>query len=525
MKNLKKANILLITTDQQRYDTIADQRHSFIQTPNLDNLINDGRIYNNCYCAIPACIPSRHSILTGQYSSVHNMDHNYFNNEEFVPHDVPSFPEFLTEADYDTQGIGKMHFVPVRKSNGFNRLNLMEEIPGYIEDDEYTMFLREKGYGSIQSVHGVRHHLYMQPQQSMLPQELHGSAWVADVTIDAMDKLDGSRPFMYWSSFIEPHPPFDVPGKWAHMYDDVELPKLVKSKTPISSIAIENSAIGEYSNEERQERSRRLYYCSISYVDYQIGRIIDKLKEINMYDNTLIVFSSDHGEMLGDCDTFQKFLPYDFASKVPFIVKPPKGRELTVKSDEMINQLDLFPTFMDVANIDISMVDKLPGESLFKKSRNLDRKFIFIEYHQCNKRWISLASKSYKYNYYYGGGKEELFDLLKDPFETTNLLFGSNIKDDIKVIREEYKYELIEREKQFGLKGYVVDDNFIILDPYLPHGFVERNYPQFPYHLKESDQREMISLEDELKNAIKDEPLMNDFKNEEFIVTRKVYTE
>ncbi len=523
--NIKKQNILLITTDQQRYDTIADKNHSFIQTPNLDKLIDDGKLFNNCYCAIPACIPSRHSILTGQYSAVHNMDHNYFNNEEFVPFGVPSFPEFLSQAGYDTQGIGKMHFVPTRKSNGFNHLKLMEEIPDYIEDDEYTMHLKDQGYGRFQSVHGVRHHLYMQPQQSMLPESLHGSAWVTDQTIDAMDRLDGSRPFMYWTSFISPHPPFDVPSKWAHMYDDIQLPELIESKTPISSIAIENSKIGEYSNKQRQDRSRRLYYCSISYVDYQIGRILDKLKQSGIYDDTLIVFTSDHGEMLGDCGTFQKFLPYDFSSKVPLIVKPPKGRTLTVKSDEIINHIDLFPTFMDIANINNPLFDDLPGESLFKRNREIERTYTFVEYHRDNKRWISLVSNTYKYNYYYGGGKEELFDLKNDPFETVNLLQKSNISSSILEIQKIYRKELIKKEKQYGPIGYVVNNDFIVLDSYQPNGFVERNFPKFPTHLKEEAKKNMISLEEEIQLAVKNEPLMEDFKIEKLNIVRKVYTE
>jgi arylsulfatase A-like enzyme len=525
MKNERKKNILLITTDQQRYDTISDKNHDFVKTPNLDNLIKDGRLYNNCYCAIPACMPSRQSILCGQYSSVHNIDHNYFNNEEFVPYNVPSFPEFLTESNYDTQGIGKMHFIPVRKSNGFNHLKLMEEIPDYIEDDEYTMFLKEKGYGKFQSIHGVRHHLYMQPQESMFPEELHGSSWVANETISAMDKLDGSRPFMYWTSFISPHPPFDVPQSWAHMYDDVELPPLVESETPISSIAVENSKIGEYENKERQDRSRRLYYCSLSFVDFQIGKIIQKLKEKDLYDDTLIVFTSDHGEMLGDCGTFQKFLPYDFSSKVPFIVKPPKDRELSVESNEVINQVDLFPTFMDIANISNPLFDKLPGESLFSKERIIDRTYTYVEYHRCNKRWISLASNTYKYNYYYGGGKEELFDLVNDPFEKVNLLFGSNIPQDVLEIKETYRSELIKKEEQLGPQGYVVDDDFIVLDPYQPNYFVERNFPKFPTHLKDEEKKNMVSLNDELKIAIEKEPVMDDFKVEKLEVIRKVYTE
>jgi arylsulfatase A-like enzyme len=167
----------------------------------------------------------------------------------------------------------------------------------------------------------------MLPQQSMLPEQYHGTTWVADKTIETINQRRGDTPFMIWSSFIEPHPPFDVPGEWAHLYDDVKIPDGYDSITPVSAIVEENKAIAEYHDETDKDRAKRLYYCAISFVDHHIGRILDALEEKGQIDNTLIVFTSDHGEMLGDMATYQKFLPYDGASKIPFIARYPKHIE------------------------------------------------------------------------------------------------------------------------------------------------------------------------------------------------------
>ncbi len=309
MEKDSRPNILLITTDQQRFDTINAAGYSYAITPSLDALAADGIIYRNAYSPNPACIPARHNILTGLTARFHTFSKNYFNNETQIPEGIPTFPRILSDAGYDTAAVGKMHFSPARRSNGFNHLLTMEEIPYYLEDDDYLQYLGNENI-PVLSPHGVRHCLYMRPQESIVPERNHGSRWVADRSIEYIKTNHGTRPFMLWSSFIEPHPPFDVPPEYARLYDNVPLPRPYSSITETSVNAEECRAIIEDMTEEEIRRSRELYYAAIAYADSQIGRIIGALKEEGLYDNTLIIFTSDHGEMLGDNGTWQKFQAY-----------------------------------------------------------------------------------------------------------------------------------------------------------------------------------------------------------------------
>lgn len=500
-------NILLITTDQQRFDTIRAAGYAFMKTPNLDRLASQGCLYENAFSNNPACIPARHNIITGLTCKHHGFEKNYFDDSKQLPHDIPTFPKLLADDGYDTVAIGKMHFAPVRAHHGFNRMYLMEEIPKFLHDDEYAMYLQDNGFEDFQSFHGVRHHLYMLPQQSMLPVEHHGTTWVANKTIETIKQKRGDTPFMIWSSFIEPHPPFDVPSEWAHLYDDVAIPSDYDSITPVSAIVDENKAIAEYHNESDRDRAKRLYYCAISFVDHHIGRILDTLEATGQIDNTLIVFTSDHGEMLGDLNTYQKFLPYDGSSRVPFIVRYPKYCQPGTKDKKFVDLNDLLPTFLDLASITYPAKFKLLGESIFTDVPHKDRGHQYIEHEVGNKRWISLRNERYKYNYYYGGGKEELFDLKKDPKEQTNLLHTE--AKAYEAIRLDLASRLLEYEKEWGLTGYVVNDQFIELEPYVAHPFVERNYPLHVKHLDEKEQMKLKSLEDEIDIAIQNEPLVH----------------
>ncbi len=522
----KQPNILLITTDQQRYDTIGAAGFPFVKTPYINALAQNGTLFANCYSPNPACIPARHSLLTGLSSKYHTLDHNYFHNEKQVPYDIPSFPRLLSDNHYDTIAIGKMHFCPTRRSNGFNKLFLMEEIPEYREDDEYATYLSNVGYGYIQSIHGVRHQLYMQPQRSLVPEKHHGTAWVANKTIAELEKNKGNRPYMIWTSFIEPHPPFNVPDDWADMYNETPLPEPYDSITPLNPIAEENKAIGEYHSQAALQRAKQLYYSAVSYVDHHIGRIMQKLKELNMYDNTLIIFTSDHGEMFGDNGTFQKFLPYDSSTKVPCIIKPPQGYQIEVNANTFIDLYDMLPTILDVAKIKYPAIYPLAGESLFKPSHIKDRTHQYTEYHSGNKRWVSLRNSKYKYNYFYGGGLEELFDIQTDPKEQTNLLYVDANRWQTVVC--EMRSTLIEKEKWLGPAEYIHNNDFITLPPYKSRAFTERNYPRFPKYLGKQEQRSLLSLEEELFSAIKKEPLSQEkpyYKEELYSPKQTIYKE
>lgn len=504
----RQPNILFITTDQQRYDTIHAAGYEFISTPHIDRIAKEGCIYPNAYSPNPVCIPARHNMLTGLPARYHGFDDNYFVETRNIPFDLPTFPQILSDSGYDTIAIGKMHFQPYRRHNGFHKLHLMDEIPRYREDDEYAIYLKENGYEHLQSVHGVRHLLYMLPQRSMVDIKHHGSSWVADKTIEYLDENRGKRPFVIWSGFIHPHPPFDVPTEWADMYKGKDIPEPFETVTPLSAIAEENKHIADYPTKDYLRRARELYYASISFVDYNIGRILEKLEEIGELDNTLIIFTSDHGEALGDYDTYQKFLPYDCSSRIPFIMRYPERIQADTVDERMVDLNDLLPTMLDVAGVDYPGNIELPGESILIKDGKKDRTLQYVEHCKGNRRWISLRENTYKYNYYYGGGYEELFDLANDPQETTNLLHTAPTKEVV-AIKESIRKKLIAIEKEQGLEGYVENDDFICLPPYEVKPYRETNFPIFPSEIRKPEEKEkLISITDEVLLAIKDEPVV-----------------
>ncbi|MDY5997289.1 MAG: sulfatase-like hydrolase/transferase [Erysipelotrichaceae bacterium] len=499
---MTRPNILLITTDQQRYDTIHAAGFDYMITPNLDRLATEGCIYTNAYSPNPVCLPARHNLITGLSARYHSFDDNYFDDSHQIPYHLPTFAQMLSDNGYDTIAIGKMHFQPYRRHNGFNRLLLMDEIPRFREDDDYAIYLKNNGYDYLQSLHGVRHMLYMQPQQSLVAEKDHGSTWVADNTINYLKTKSKNRPWMIWAGFIQPHPPFDVPASFAHLYDNIPLPSVKVSKTEISTLAKENYNLANYPNIETLNRARQLYMSAISFVDKQVGRIYETLKEIGELDNTLIIFTSDHGEMLGDYGTYQKFLPYDYSSKIPMIIRYPAKIKANTKNDDFVDLNDIFPTFMDVANIKMPDLD-YPGRSVFTNEK--DRNYQYIEHQHGARRWVSMQNKEYKYNYYYGGAKEELFR--KDD-ESANLFVTDPAL--AKQISAPLKEKLIAYEKRYGLEGYIVNDDFISFEDFTPIFYRECNPPFFPANLSnEEEKAKLWSLEQELKEAIKNEKVVD----------------
>ena len=503
---MSRPNILLITTDQQRFDTVCAAGYPHMITPNLDRLAAEGCLFTNAYSPNPVCMPARHNIITGLGCRHHTFDDNYFDDSHTLPYELPTFAQCLSDAGYDTKAIGKMHFQPCRRHNGFCSMELMEEIPRYREEDAYAMYLKEQGYGQLQSLHGVRHMLYMQPQQSLVDEAHHGSAWVADRTIRYLRERSKGRPFMLWAGFIAPHPPFDVPQSFADLYRDRALPEPLVSKTPISALAEENKNIADYPNEQTLRRARELYFSAISFVDKQVGRILDALEETGEAENTLVVFTSDHGEMLGDFGTYQKFLPYDGSARIPMLVRYPGRVEPGSRREEFVDLNDLFPTFVDVAGLEMPGHIDYPGASLFSDQK--DRSVQYIEHQHGARRWISLQNHAYKYNYYYGGGKEELFDRVADPQETENLVLTR--PEFAREAMRELKERAVEMEARYGLEGCVRDGRFVSYPEFDLVFYRECNPPMFPARLADEREREgFLPLEKELELAIEREPVVD----------------
>lgn len=507
MNNTQRPNILLITCDQLRFDYVGAYGCDFIETPNIDALAEEGTLFEYAYSPNPVCIPARHNLLTGLPARHHGFDDNYFGEHaRSLPYYLPTFPQLLSDDGYETIAIGKMHFQPERRMNGFDYFLNMNELPPTREADDYCMYLKSEGYGYISSPHGVRTCLYMQPQRSLVPQEVHGSHWVADRAIEYFEHTRGRLPFMMWAGFIHPHPPLDVPQEYAGLYCG-KVPKPVRSKTALSQLAQENIALGCLEDEGTLQRTRELYAAAVSFVDYNIGRMTDKLKELDLYDKTLIVFTSDHGEMLGDLGTFQKFLPYDASARIPMIIRYPKLFARGARETRFADLNDILPTFLDVAGVLYPADYDLPGESLVHMNGVKNRCYQYVEHQRGNKRWCMLRDNRYKYVYYYGD-KEQLFDLRNDPCETTDLLYH-NTDDAIDGIRAQLKLTLLAYERRYGLRECVDREGFAGCKPYKKSLYYETNKPVFTdMIIDEKERGEMMPYEDEILQAIKDEPLV-----------------
>jgi arylsulfatase A-like enzyme len=497
----KRPNILLLFTDQQRFDTINACGYPHMITPNLDRLVNEGCSFENAYTPNPVCVPARHNIMTGLPAKYHGY---YANSAHPLNHLFPTLPRILADNKYDTRAIGKMHFQPVRRHSGFNKMELMEEIPEFREDDEYAMYLKEVGLGNIQNIHGVRNLLYMTPQRSLIPEEHHGSTWVADRSVEYIKENAGRRPFFLWSSWIAPHPPFDVPDTFADLYNDADIPEALKSETEITPNAAQSYIHGDLpigKEKDYIKRMRQLYYSAISLVDKNIGKILDALEEIGELDNTLIIFSSDHGEMLGDHGCMQKMLPYDSCAKIPFLVRYPEKIEKGSKRSDFADLNDILPTILDVAGIDYPGPEKLPGGSIFKDEK--DRSYQYIEHQQNMLRWVSIRDEQYKFNYYYGGGLEELFDMKNDPCESVNLLKKNPEKYTSE--RDRLYKTLLKYEGKWGPENYIFWESMLKL-PMHNYSNARRNgqFPVFP----DNTDLPMNNFGDEVIQAVKNEDLI-----------------
>ncbi|PKL08027.1 MAG: arylsulfatase [Spirochaetae bacterium HGW-Spirochaetae-7] len=494
-----RPNILLLFTDQQRADTIGALGNPHMVTPNLDQLVREGRAYTNAYSPNPICCPARHNLITGLPARDHGIADNEF--EARCNRCLPTIAEILSDSGYHTRAIGKMHFQPARRHNGFEIMESMEEVPAYLEDDDYLQYLQTHGYGMVQNIHGVRNLLYMVPQTALIPEEHLGTKWVADRVIDYLDHKSRNRPYFLFAGWIAPHPPFNVPERLIDLYKDVALPEPLTAHSMLCELSKENKAWADFPDPSYERRMRECYYAQITFIDEQIGRIIAKLKELGEYDNTLVIFSSDHGEMLSDLGCYQKFLPFDGSSKIPLVVRYPQYTQPGECVDAFVDLNDFLPTMLDVAGVTYPAVHELPGESLFALHPQKDREHQYMEYSRGNRRWVALRDRRYLYVYYYGGGREELFDRIKPDGEAYNLLephqggmldgdsLGGtpNNTDDYEAVRLDLRKKLVAMERQWGLPGYIQDDDFIVLEPYVANPHRNSSFPVFPHTIADAE--------------------------------------
>ncbi len=467
----KQPNILLIMCDQLRWDTLGYTGNSVVQTPHIDHLASMGVTFSNAYTAVPSCIASRAALLTGMSQKLHGRT----GYEDRVPFSYEhTLPGTLAAQGYHTQSVGKNHFYPARNLCGYHNTVLMD---GYLEteyqgqkdysyaDDYVEALKRSEGIDSDMVFHGVDCNSYLS-RPWPYKESIHPTSWVTTQGIDFLRRRDPTKPYFLKLSYLAPHPPYIPPQEFLDMYQDVEMPEPVFGdwvSTPGPLVDV-NGFMGSLSR-DKQQRLTRAYYAMISHMDYQIGRFLIHLKRETDLSNTLIIFTSDHGEMLGDHYLYRKALPFNGSCRIPLCIAwGPDVMENPTASrvDEVVELRDIMPTILDAVGATIPhTVDGCSVLPLMSGKGDSWRTYLHGEHALWSSpRYEAFGSNHYivtekeKYIWFSDTGKELFFDLSVDPHELQDLSLKS--PDRVSKLRDMLIKELTKREE-----GYVKDGKLI----------------------------------------------------------------
>lgn len=457
----KKPNILFLMTDQHRADCIGCDGNQVIKTPNLDRIAREGARFSQAYSTTPTCIPARAAILTGQ-SPWHHGQIGYGQVAERYPFELP---RALNEAGYYTFVIGKCHYHPQRNLHGFQGGLLdesgREQSPGFKSD--YRQWFKKVAPDKDPDATGVGWNEY-QSKQYVLPEELHPTRWMGDTAVDWIEKYDRDEPFLLKVSFARPHSPYDPPKRFWDMYDEDDMPEPYVGDWAGEFAQGDPKNLNSWRGDfgiEQAKKSRRGYYGSVTFIDEQVGRILKSLEDRGMLENTLILWTADHGDMLGDHHHWRKSYPYEGSARVPMLVRWGKDMGIDAERGQHIRQVvelrDVLPTFLDAAGAAIP--ESVDGDSVLKLIKGETsgwRKYIDIEHDVCysnENNWAGLTDGKWKYVFYAFDGNEQLFDMEKDRGELHDLSADPSYANTLKYWRRELVKHFSERDERFVNDG------------------------------------------------------------------------
>jgi len=461
-----RPNILFLMVDQYRWDGLGCAGNQVIQTPNLDALAADGVRFASAYSCTPTCTPARAALLTGQAPWHHGML-GYGRVAQKYPVEMP---QALRDAGYYTFGVGKMHWYPQKALHGFHGTLVDEsgrvESPDFVSD--YRKWFRKQAPGQDPDATGVGWNDY-EAKPYALDERLHPTVWTAQTAIDQINKFSVSTPFFLKVSFARPHSPYDPPSRFMNLYREEDMPGptvgswssgFAEPKPHPGASNLYHGNLGP----AQVKKSKRGYYGSITFIDEQIGRILQTLKDKGMYDDTLIVFTSDHGDMLADHHHWRKSYAYEGSAHIPMLLRWPKAFGFDDKRGTSLAQpmelRDLLPTFLDAAGADIpESVDGASMLDLVRGNTNGWREFIDLEHNRCyteQNHWNALTDGHQKYLYFAQDGSEQLFDLDNDPGEAKDLSAEQDYRTTMLKWRKRMIEHLSERGEEFVAGGQLV---------------------------------------------------------------------
>lgn len=445
-------NIILILCDQMRGDAFSAAGNPAVQTPNIDYLASRGTQFLHAYSAVPSCLPARAILWTGQnqwHAGILGMGRG----QGQIPNDFPhTLAGELTKAGYRTHLVGKGHFYPFRALMGFESTELDES--GRMPDSDYRQWFRAHAPdGVTPDDHGVSFNSW-HARPWHISEHLHPTFWTMTRALEFLQTRDRTRPYFLNISFARPHSPYvpppyyfnlcrpeDIPmppvGDWAGIHDvprDAAHPDAWHGKMTPAQI----------------RRARAGYFGEISFIDSQIGRLINWIRRYDSksYLNTWIVFTSDHGDMQGDHNLWRKTYAYEGSSRIPLIVVPP-GPVGNSQAGEVVELRDIMPTLLEAAGLQAPKT--VEGRSLVPLLSGPApgwRKYIHGEHCTCyspEQEMQFVTDGRRKFIWFPRIGSEQFFDLDKDPGECVNLAGDPSRQDEITTWRNYLVSELEAR--------------------------------------------------------------------------------
>lgn len=457
-----RPNIIFIITDQQRFDTIRAHGYEYMDTPNLDRLVQEGISFDQCYITAASCAPARASLFKGYYPHTTGI----LKNADLWRR---TWVELLNDSGYHCTNIGKMHTWPFETEAGFDERYVVENKDRYLEGryyfDEWDKALRFRGLVKQQRELYRKLPDYRQRLGAFewaLPDDTHPDTFVGDMAVWWINSFPRTEPLFLQIGFPGPHPPYDPVPRYAEPYLTKDLPLMEVTREeldgqppPLKALRVHNNKVDHDSvvldlepTHEQRHRQRAYYLANVTMIDEKVGQIMDALEQNGYLENSIIIFTSDHGDCLTDHGHSQKWTMYDLITRAPLIVWSPGRFNSGRTIDALCQQMDLGPTILELAGVEvpdtleaITMLPALQGEDW------AGRDYVFAEQAKDGiltdtKFMTMVRNRDWKLVHFLDEPWGQLFDLNKDPQEVKNLWSDADStkkKQDLLAVLREWR--------------------------------------------------------------------------------------
>ncbi len=468
MAENERPNIILIMTDQQRYDTIAELGFPYMETPNLDRLVREGVSFDNCFITAPSCAPARASLFTGLYPHTNGI---YKNADAWTRTWVAD----LAASGYHCVNIGKMHTTPFLTPAGFHERYVVENKDRYMEGryffDEWDKALAAQGLVKQQRELYRKRDDYKDCLGAFdweLPEDTHSDFFVGNMAKWWLEtKPQPNGPLFLEIGFPGPHPPYDPPKRYAERYLDKDIPLEPVKQDDLDgqpqvlkdirehNFEVDHDSVAHLPNpsEEQRKRQRAYYLANVTMIDEKVGEILQTLDDRGYLENSVVIFTSDHGDCLTDHGHSQKWTMYDTITRVPCLVWAPGRFDGGRRESDLYQWMDLGATILELADVErpewmeaVSMVPALEGDAAAA-----GRDVVFAEhgkdliFQSAEFMWM-VRDKRWKLVEFLDRDEGQLFDLVNDPREFQNLWDDPAAQAEKARLREIHRQWLIHSE-------------------------------------------------------------------------------